>query len=100
MTIMADNTNPNIPNFSNISAEDVEKFHQNADTDVRRESVHHTLGPRPTQAAPGDHNHDGSNSPSLLVGQTITGSRSSSTSIMPSIIAALVRLGATDSSTS
>ena len=85
--------------LGNLSADDVEKLHTHADTDVRRESLHHTLGPRPTQAAPGDHSHDGSDSAFLLSGITISGSRSSSTSILPSIIAALVRLGATDQST-
>lgn len=85
--------------FDSVSSEDVEKLHRNADTDVRRESVHHTLGPRPSQAAAGDHKHDGSDSALLLGGVTITGSRASSTAILPSIIAALVKLGATDSST-
>jgi len=87
------------PQFDNVSAEDVEKLHRNADTDVRRESIHHTLGPRSSQAAAGDHKHDGSDSPLILAGLTISGSRASSTSITPSIIACLVRLGATDSST-
>lgn len=96
---MAETDNPNSAQFDNISADDVDKFHRLADTDVRRESVHHTLGPRPSQAAAGDHKHDGSDSPLLLSGMSVTGSRASSTSIMPSIIAALVRLGATDSST-
>lgn len=82
-----------------LSAENVTKIHQNADTDLQRESIHHTLGPRPTQAAPGDHNHDGSNSVQLLAGQTIVGPRSNSSAILPSIIAALVRLGAVDNST-
>lgn len=85
-------------NFSSLSAEQVEELHKNDDVDVRRESHHHTLGPRPTQAAAGDHTHNGSDSAQLLLGVTISGSRSSSTSITPSIIAALVRLGATDSS--
>lgn len=85
--------------FDQVNAEDVENFHKNADTDVRRESVHHTLGPRPTQAAGGDHNHDGSNSPLILSGLTIVGSRSTPSAILPSIIAGLVRLGMTDSST-
>ena len=85
--------------YDNVSAEDVEKLHRSADTDVRRESIHHTLGPRSSQAASGDHKHDGSDSPLLLEGLTITGSRASPTAILPSIIAALVRLGATDSST-
>lgn len=84
--------------LANFSSEDVEKLHTNSDVDVRRESQHHTLGPRTTQASPGDHNHDGSNSLPLLTGYTISGSRSSPASILPSIIACLVRLGATDSS--
>lgn len=86
-------------NIDELSAEQVEKLHLNADTDVRRESVHHTLGPNTTQAAPGDHKHDGSDSSLLLGGVTISGSRSSSTSILPSVIAALVKLGAVDQST-
>ena len=85
--------------WGSLSAEQVEEFHKNADTDVRAESIHHTLGPRPSQAAPGSHKHDGSDSSLLLDGYTIIGSRSSSTSILPSIIAGLVRLGMTDSST-
>lgn len=85
--------------LANLSSEDVEKLHTNSDADVRRESQHHTLGPRTTQAAAGDHKHDGSDSALLLTGLTISGSRSNSTSILPSIIACLVRLGATDNST-
>lgn len=88
-----------LSNLSSLSSEQVEKLHLNADTDTRKESIHHTLGPRGTQAAPGDHTHNGSDSLLLLTGSTISGSRASSTSIMPSVIAALVRLGATDSST-
>lgn len=86
-------------NLSSLTATQVEELHRNADTDVRRESIHHTLGPRNTQAAAGDHTHNGSDSSLLLSGLTISGSRASSASITPSIIAALVRLGITDSST-
>lgn len=88
-----------LSSLSELTAEQTEELHKNADTDVRREAIHHTLGPRPTQAAAGDHTHDGSNSPLLLVGVTVTGSRASSASVTPSIIAALVKLGATDSAT-
>lgn len=80
------------------SAEEVEQFHRNADTDVRRESLHHTLGPTEAQAAPGNHRHDGSDSEKLLDGYTISGDQSDGT-VLPSIIACLVRLGAIDSST-
>ena len=96
---MSDTSGTGGSGFTDLSAEQVEQLHLRADTDVRRESVHHTLGPRSTQAAAGDHKHDGSDSALLLSGQTISGSRASSTSIMPSIIAALVKLGATDQST-
>lgn len=85
---------------SSLSPDDVERMHEKDDVDVRAESHHHTLGPKSTQAAAGDHDHDGTNSPLLLSGYTISGSRASSTAILPSIIACLVRLGATDSSTS
>lgn len=83
---------------SPVTAEEVEKLHLNADTDVRPESLHHTLGASESQASPGDHNHDGGTSALLLVGMTLSGSRGGNTSL-PSIIAALVRLGATDSTT-
>lgn len=82
-----------------LTAEQVEKIHRNADTDTRREAIHHTLGPSPAQAAPGSHKHDGSDSALLLEGVTISGSISSPPSILPSIIAALVKLGALDQST-
>lgn len=45
-----------------LSAQEVEKLHQNDDVDVRRESHHHTLGRRSTQASPGNHVHDGQDS--------------------------------------
>lgn len=77
------------------TAEQVTDFHANADTDVRLESLHHTLGALPTQASPGDHTHDGGTSPQLLAGTTITGSRGGNTAV-GSVIQALVRLGAQD----
>lgn len=80
------------------TAEQVEVFHTNADTDTRKESLHHTLGSGPAQASPGNHRHDGGDSELLLAGVTLTGSRGAS-SAMVSIISALVRLGATDSTT-
>lgn len=78
----------------------VEQFHRNADTDVRRESIHHTLGPSSSQASPGDHTHDGGSSKALLEGVVLTGSKANPTTMWPSIIQALVRLGAKDSTTS
>lgn len=41
------------------SAEEVNEAHINSDVDKSRLSQHHTLGTSPTQASPGNHNHDG-----------------------------------------
>ncbi len=79
-------------------AQTVQEFHTNADTDVRTESIHHTLGQGPNQASPGDHLHDGGSSPLLLAGTTISGSRGGNVALQ-SVISALVRLGAIDSTT-
>lgn len=76
----------------------VDDFHENSDLDARAESQHHTLGPNPTQAAPGNHTHDGGDSELLLVNETITGSRATDAWRL-SVNAILVRLGATDNST-
>lgn len=81
------------------SGRDVQKFHTNADTDGNEQSAHHTLGPSNNQASPGNHDHRGGNSVPLLDGTTITGSRASGAALV-SVIAALVELGAKDSTTS
>ena len=81
-----------------LSAEQIEEMHRNSDVDTRPEAQHHTTGPGPTQAAPGDHRHRGGDSLPLLDDMTITGDISDGT-VIPSIIACLVALGATDSST-
>lgn len=77
----------------------VEQFHKNADTDTRRESIHHTLGPTGTQASPGDHDHNGGTSRKLLDGYILTGSKGTPSTMWPSIIQCLVRLGAEDNTT-
>lgn len=79
-------------------AQEVEDFHSNADTDVRQEAIHHTLGPSPTQAAAGNHTHNGSDSPLLLEGVQLVGSRGGNAALT-SVIGALVRLGAKDTTT-
>jgi hypothetical protein len=88
---------PNQPNPTPAS-DVVDDFHTNSDVNSRAESLHHTLGPTPTQAASGDHVHDGGTSSLLLTGITLSGSRGGNVA-MVSIISALVRLGATDSTT-
>jgi hypothetical protein len=80
-------------------AEVVNDFHTYSDVDSRSEAQHHTLGPQPTQASPGDHTHDGGDSKLLLEGLTISGSRTTDAWRL-SVNAILVRLGATDNSTS
>lgn len=82
--------------YPTVPAEQVEAFHQSSDVDLRAEAQHHTLGPGASQASPGDHIHDGGTSPLLLSGVTLTGSRGGNAAL-PSIIQALVKLGATDS---
>ena len=82
---------------SQISAEQVEEMHRNSDLDTRVEAQHHTLGPGPMQGSPGDHRHRGGDSLPLLDDMTITGDLSDGT-VLTSIIACLVALGATDSS--
>jgi hypothetical protein len=77
---------------------EVSRFHTNADTDGGRGAAHHTLGPNSGQAAPGDHDHRGGNSVLLLQGVTITGARGGNVALA-SVIAVLVELGATDSTT-
>lgn len=77
----------------------VEQFHKNADTNTRKESIHHTLGSAPSQASPGDHNHNGGSSRKLLESYTLSGSKSNPTTMWPSILQCLVRLGATDNTT-
>jgi hypothetical protein len=80
------------------SSQVVEDFHENSDLDSRAESQHHTLGPSPTQAAPGNHTHNGGDSALLLEGETISGSRATDAWRI-SVNAILVRLGAVDNST-
>lgn len=77
----------------------VEAFHRNASVDTRPEDIHHRLGNDPNRASPGNHTHNGSDAPLLLEGYTISGTIATPASVLPSIIAALVRLGATDGTT-
>lgn len=80
------------------TAEEVENQHTNADTDSRKESIHHTIGAGENQSASGAHNHRGGDSVLLLGGITLTGSRGGNIALL-SVIQALVALGATDSTT-
>lgn len=73
----------------------VNDFHKSSDLDSSSTAQHHSLGIKANQASPGDHNHDGRSSRRLLEGVSITGDYSSNT-VLPSVVAALVALGATD----
>lgn len=84
--------------FGRPDADSVREFHINADTDVDPNSLHHTIGPGYNQAASGQHNHDGNNSPLLLDGVTISGAKGGNTALA-SVISALVKLGAADATT-
>lgn len=81
-----------------VDAQTVARFHNKSDVDSSQDAQHHTLGTKHDQATAGDHNHNGANSVKLLKGTTITGSRASGAALV-SVIAALVKLGATDSTT-
>lgn len=81
------------------TAEQVQKFHEKSDKDGSPKSVHHTLGPGPNQASPGNHTHDGGASAYLLDQVTFTGSRGTFSAIEIQLVDALIRLGAIDSTT-
>jgi hypothetical protein len=55
--------------FGNVgaSAGEVNDFHSNSDVDKSTLAQHHTLGPQPNQAAPGDHVHDGKTSKKIFI---------------------------------
>jgi hypothetical protein len=75
----------------------IEQLHRRSDLDSSPTAQHHSLGPNGTQAAPGNHSHDGTNSPQLGAGITITGAKGGNAALA-SVIAAMVQiLGVTDS---
>lgn len=45
-----------------LNPEEVNALHINSDKDSSTQAQHHTLGIKPTQAAPGNHSHDGKDS--------------------------------------
>lgn len=81
------------------SAEEVRNFHRNSDLDASDYAQHHTLGPEPMQASPGNHTHDGGSSPLILDGYIISGSQSDPATVLPSILVCLTRLGVKDNTT-
>lgn len=79
--------------YKSPPAPEVGAFHAHADTDASGLAQHHTLGALSSQAAPGDHLHDGGSSPLLIQGLTVSGTRGS-TAYYNSIEAILQKLGA------
>lgn len=88
--------------------------HYRADTDAGQQSLHHTLGPARNQAAPGNHNHDGTTSGKLglygfsaVVGQegkivptlAISGSRSTGAAVASIITMLKTFIDFTDNTT-
>ena len=66
-----------MPDFNRMpTPEEVNFFHLAADKDAGSGALHHTLGLGPSQASPGNHNHDGRNSKRIelknLEGEDIT----------------------------
>lgn len=79
--------------------ETVELFHQNAQVDTRPEDIHHRLGGGENQAAAGNHKHNGTDSPLLGAGVTLTGAKGGNAAVN-SLVAAMVQMfGVTDNTT-
>lgn len=81
-----------------VAPQTVNDFHRRSDVDSSQEAQHHTLGVKQDQASPGAHKHDGTTSLKILAGTTISGAKTGNPApALASVIAALVKLGATDS---
>jgi hypothetical protein len=76
----------------------VRLFHLYSDVDTDSNAQHHTIGPGINQAASGSHTHNGSDSPLLYEGITISGSRTSGAALL-SVIQLLTQQGAIDQTT-
>ena len=76
----------------------VGQIHRNDDLDVAKDAHHHTIGMQSNQSAAGNHAHNGSDSPQLLAGVTLTGAKGGNAALA-SVCAALALLGATDTTT-
>lgn len=81
------------------SAQDVNRFHTNSDADSFAGALHHTLGVKHDQAAPGDHKHDGVASKKIGEGLNLTGSKGGNIALGNLITMLSDLLGFTDSTT-
>jgi hypothetical protein len=71
----------------------IRHMHTHSDKDANKLALHHTLGPRRTQASPGDHNHNGVECHTIGQGMgiTITGAKGGNAALT-SLIAALKKV--------
>lgn len=74
------------------SAKEIRDFHSNADTDGSAKALHHTLGPGPSQAAPGNHSHDAGASSALTGYATSTHTHGAPQALIRSKISATADL--------
>jgi len=82
------------PLAGRLTPQQVEDIHKNADTDLRKQALHHTIGPSATQAAPGNILEN------LFADFTFTGSRTNNQDlILQQILNAFEAFGANDSTT-
>lgn len=87
-------------NDTGVAPTVVNGFHRKSDVDSGQEAQHHTLGVKQDQASPGGHKHDGTTSLKILTGTNLTGAKTGNPApALASVIAALVKLGATDTTT-
>ncbi len=82
-----------------FSPRTVAEIHTYDDLDVAKDSHHHSLGIGGTQAAAGNHVHNGSDSPQLMAGVTITGSRGGNVALTNLLNELAVALGFTNNTT-
>lgn len=72
-----------------ITTHQVTELHRKSDTNLRPDSIHHTLGGRAVQGSPGDHTHDGGTS-AQLVATTISGSKTTSLATLAAVVGSLI----------
>jgi hypothetical protein len=82
--------------------EEVLDFHMLSDVDSKKDAQHHTIGAGPLQAAPGNHTHNGNDSPFLFDPSTTIATGDLSTTAgqrtaIKAILTALKNIGMTDS---
>lgn len=88
------------PISKNPTAREIVEFHRNDDFNSRAEAHHHGLGNGSNESSYGNHVHDGQRGLLLLDGTVFTGSRTTNAaSIINQLCEAMVKIGATNSTT-